>query len=338
MGLIMVHARLAQYVPQLANLVTHAPVIKDVVKRLGGLTTEREMPPFATQTFKAWFRDRAPRNVGTPPVVLFPDTFNNFLHPEPMKAAVEVLEDAGYRVIVPQEPLCCGRPLYDYGMLDTAEAFLKRLVKTLAPYVREGTKVVGIEPSCVAAFRDELPNLLPHDEDARRLTQNTLTLAEFLVNEADYNPPKLGREALVHGHCHHEAIMGMSAELNLYERLGLDFEILDSGCCGLAGSFGFEREHYDISMKVGERRLLPVVRNADPGTLLIADGFSCKTQVEHATDRRALHTAQILKMALDHGESGPEGSYPERRYPDVVTGDGISKPPRSSAECSRPSL
>ena len=318
MGLIMVHARLVQYVPQLANLVTHAPMIKDVVKRLGGLTSEREIPPFATQTFKGWFRDRAPRNVGAPSVVLFPDTFNNFLHPEPMKAAVEVLEDAGYRVIVPQESLCCGRPLYDYGMLDTAEAFLKRLVETLAPYVREGTKVVGIEPSCVAAFRDELPNLLPHDEDARRLTQNTLTLAEFLVNEADYNPPKLGREALVHGHCHQEAIMGMSAEQDLYERLGLDFEILDSGCCGLAGSFGFEREHYDVSMKVGERRLLPAVRNADPGTLLIADGFSCKTQVEHATDRRALHTAQILKMALDHGEGGPEGSYPERRYPDVV--------------------
>ena len=322
MGLIMIHARLAQFAPWLANLVTHAPVLKDVVKRLGGLTTEREMPPFATQTFKAWFRDRAPRNVGAPPVVLFPDTFNNFLHPEPMKATVEVLEDAGYRVIVPQESLCCGRPLYDYGMLDTAEAFLKRLVKTLAPYVREGTKVVCVEPSCVAAFRDELPNLLPHDEDARRLTRNTLTLAEFLVNEANYEPPRLDREALVHGHCHQEAIMGMSSEQDLYERLGLDFEILDSGCCGLAGSFGFEREHYDVSMKIGERRLLPAVRDADPDTLLIADGFSCKTQVEHATDRRALHTAQILKMALDHGESGPEGSYPERRYPDVVTGDG----------------
>jgi Fe-S oxidoreductase len=318
MGLIMIHARLAQYVPWLANLVTHAPLIKDVIKHLGGLTTEREMPPFATQTFKAWFRDRAPRNVGAPPVVLFPDTFNNFLHPEPMKATVEVLEDAGYRVIVPQESLCCGRPLYDYGMLDTAEAFLKRLVKTLAPYVREGTKVVGVEPSCVAAFRDERPNLLPHDEDARRLTRNTLTLAEFLVNEANYEPPRLDRQALVHGHCHQEAIMGMSSEQDLYERLGLDFEFLDSGCCGLAGSFGFEREHYDVSMKIGERRLLPAVRDAGSGTLLIADGFSCKTQVEHATDRRALHTAQILKMALDHGEGGPEGSYPERRYPDVV--------------------
>ncbi len=181
MGLIMFHARLAQYTPRLANLVTHTPVLKDLVKRVGGLTPEREMPPFAHQTFKAWFKERGPRNLSGPPVVLFPDTFNNFLHPEPMKAAVEVMEAAGYRIIVPQQALCCGRPLYDYGMLDTAKVFLNRLVETLSPYVREGIKVVGIEPSCVATFRDELPNMLPHDEDARRLSQQTLTLDEFLV-------------------------------------------------------------------------------------------------------------------------------------------------------------
>jgi FAD/FMN-containing dehydrogenase/Fe-S oxidoreductase len=318
MGLIMVHARLAQYLPRLANLLTHAPSLKDAVKRLGGLTPEREMPPFATQTFKAWFEERGPKNPGGRAVVLFPDTFNNFLHPEPMKAAVEVLESAGYRVIVPGEPLCCGRPLFDYGMLDTAEMFMQRLVEVLTPYVREGTKVVGVEPSCVAAFRDELPNLLPHDEDAKRLARDTLTLAEFLVNEAGYGPPRLERKALVHGHCHQKAIMGLGAEQELYEKLGLDFEVLDSGCCGLAGSFGFEREHYDVSMSVGERRLLPAVRDADPKTLILADGFSCKTQVEHATDRRALHTAQVVKMALNHGESGPGGGYPEQNFPDVV--------------------
>jgi Fe-S oxidoreductase len=173
----------------------------------------------------------------------------------------------------------------------------------------------------VAAFRDELPNMLPHDEDARRLSRDTLTLAEFLIKEAqDYDPPKLNRKAIVHGHCHQKAIMGMSAEQELYSKLGLDFEVLDSGCCGLAGSWGFEHDKYDLSLKIGERRLLPTVRNADRDTVLIADGFSCKTQVEHATERRALHTAQILKMALDHGENGPEGGYPERHYPDVVMG------------------
>ena len=322
MGLIMFHARIAQYAPRLANLVTHAPVLKDVVQKAGGITTRREMPPFAHQTFKAWMEEHGPVNPGAPPVVLFPDTFNNYLHPETAKAAVEVLEAAGYRVIVPQEPLCCGRPLFDYGMLDTAEVFMGRLVTSLAPYVREGIKVVGVEPSCIAAFRDELPNLMPHDEDAKRLSKNTLTLAEFLVNEAEgYDPPKLERKAIVHGHCHQKATAGMGAEEKLYEKMRLDFELLDSGCCGLAGSWGFEEDKYDLSMKIGERRLLPAARDAAEDALILSDGFSCKTQIGQGTDRRALHTAQVLKMALDHGSGGtPHGERPESEYPDVVLG------------------
>jgi Fe-S oxidoreductase len=204
-------------------------------------------------------------------------------------------------------------------MLDLAKLFWRRMLSALREPIREGVHVVGLEPSCVAAFRDELPNMLSHDEDARRLARGTLTLAEFLVEQAqDYDPPKLSRKAIVHGHCHQKAIMGMSAEQELYSKLGLDFEVPDFGCCGLAGSWGFERDKYDLSMKIGERRLLPAAREASRDTILVADGFSCKTQVEHATDRRALHTAQLIKMALDHGESGPEGDYPERRYPDVI--------------------
>jgi FAD/FMN-containing dehydrogenase/Fe-S oxidoreductase len=334
MGLIMLHARLAQYAPRLANFVTHAPVLKDVAKKLGGLTTEREMPPFAHQTFKAWFEERGERNEGGPPVVLFPDTFNNYLHPETAKATVEVLETAGYRVIVPQEALCCGRPLFDYGMLDMAEAFFDRLVKGLAPYVREGIKVVGVEPSCIAAFRDELPNMRPHDEDARRLSKNTLTLAEFLINEAEgYEPPRLEREALVHGHCHQKATVGLGAEQELYEKMGLDYEVLDSGCCGLAGSWGFEEDKHELSMKIGERRLLPAARNAEGDTIIMSDGFSCKTQVEQGASggRRALHTAQVIKMALDHGTGGtPRGEHPESEYPDVVL-DGKSSDLKTAA-------
>src|SRR5918912_446527 len=319
LGLIHRWARMAERAPRLANLVTHTPVIKDLIKGAGGLTTEREMPPFAHRTFKAWFKERGPKNLSSPPVVLFPDTFNNYFHPETAKATVEVLEDAGYRVVVPQQHLCCGRPLFDYGMLDTAKAFFNHLVDGLRPYAREGICLVGIEPSCVAAFRDELPNMLPHDEDAKRLSQNTLTLGEFLTQEAQhYEPPKLERKAIVHGHCHHKSIMGMDAEEKLLEELGLDFEVLDSGCCGLAGSWGFEKEHYDLSMQIGERRLLPAARNAERDTLIISDGFSCKTQIEHATDRRALHIAQVIKMAMDHGSSGSTGDYPERGYPDVV--------------------
>ena len=328
MGLIMLHARLAQFVPRLANSVTRAPLLGDLVKRSGGIATEREMPPFAHQTFKAWFRGRGPVNLGCPPVVLFPDTFNNFLHPETAKAAVEVLEHAGYRVIVPQEPLCCGRPLFDYGMLDTAEAFFRRLVGVLAPYVRDGVKVVGAEPSCVAAFRDELPNMMPHDHDARRLSNNTLTLAEFLVDEAEgYEPPRLDREAVVHRHCHQHVVMGFAAEEKLYEKMGLDFEVLDSGCCGLAGSWGFEEDKHGLSMEIGERRLLPAAREADGGTILMTDGFSCKTQVGQATQRRPLHTAQVIKLALDHGPEGtPTGERPEKGYPDVVLDEGATGP------------
>jgi Fe-S oxidoreductase len=330
-GLIMYHARLAQYAPRLANLATQTPGLKALLKRAGRFPLEREIPPFAHQTFKAWFRERRPRNLEAPPVVLFADTFNNHLHPEVAKATLEVLENAGYRVIVPQEPLCCGRPLYDYGMLDTAKGFLRRLTEGLSPYVREGVPMVGVEPSCVAALRDELPEMLPHDEDAMRLSRKTMTLAEFLLNEANgYQSPKLNRKALVHGHCHQEAVMRLDAEQELYEKMGLDFEVLDSGCCGLAGSFGFEAEHYDVSMKVGERRLLPAARGADRDALIMADGFSCKTQIEHGTDRRALHTAQVIKMALECGESGPAGDYPERGYPDVIL-DGQSPDLKTAA-------
>ena len=325
MGLIMLHARLAQHVPRLANLLTHAPGVNRLVKRAGGLSGEREIPPFAHQTFKAWWQGRGAVNPNADPVVLFPDTFNNFLHPEPMKAAVRVLEDAGFRVVVPAPALCCGRPLYDYGMLDTAKLFWRRMLDALAPHIHEGTPVVGIEPSCVASFRDELPNLMPHDEDAKRLSLQTLTLAEFLQRHAtDWEAPKLDRRALVHGHCHQEATMGMSAEKELYERLGLDFELLDTGCCGLAGSFGFEREHDEISRQIAEQaRLLPAVREAGEETLLIADGFSCKTQIEQLSERRALHTAQVIAMALDHGSQGVTGPHPEDAYPDLIqNGDG----------------
>ena len=324
MGLIMLHARLAQHVPRLANFLTSAPGINRVVKRLGGISAKREMPRFAHETFKSWFKGRGDVNPNAAPVVLFPDTFNNYLHPEPMKAATRVLEAAGYRVVVPQAALCCGRPLYDYGMLDTAKLFWRRMLNELRPQLRAGVPIVGLEPSCVAAFRDELPNLLPKDLDAKRLKQVVFTLSEFLEEHAaDWDVPQLRRKAIVHGHCHQEAVMGMSSEEKLYERMGLDFEILDSGCCGLAGSFGFEHGHHEISVDIAEQRLLPKVRDVEADTLIVADGFSCKTQIEELSDRRALHTAQLLEMALDEGPSGVAGPHPEDAYPDVVLNGGV---------------
>jgi FAD/FMN-containing dehydrogenase/Fe-S oxidoreductase len=319
MGLIMLHARVAAHAPGLVNAAANAPGLGALLKRAGGISPRRKAPPFARESFKSWFSRRPKVNPAGPPVVLFADTFNNFLHPEPMKAAVDVLEDAGFRVAVPMQALCCGRPLYDYGMLDTARLFWKRMVRALRTQIRAGVRVVGVEPSCVASFRDELPNMLPDDEDARRLAKQTLTLSEFLREHApkEWGPPRLSRHAIVHRHCHHQAVMGFDADRWLLERIGLDFEVLDSGCCGMAGSFGFEREHHDISVRIGERRLLPAVREAALDTLVIADGFSCKTQVSELSDRRPLHLAQVMQMANERGPDGPPGNYPERGYTDV---------------------
>jgi Fe-S oxidoreductase len=169
---------------------------------------------------------------------------------------------------------------------------------TLRPAIRAGVPVVGLEPSCVAAFRDELVALFPDDEDARRLSRQTYLLSEWLV-KIDYRPPRLPRRALVQGHCHHKAVMHMDAEADVLGRLGLDYEILDSGCCGMAGAFGFDRRHYDVSMACGERVLLPAVREAAPDTLVLANGFSCREQIEQATGREVHHLAEVVCQALD---------------------------------------
>jgi Fe-S oxidoreductase len=191
--------------------------------------------------------------------------------------------------------VCCGRPLYDYGMLDTAERFLARLLERLRPWIRAGVHVVGAEPSCVAVFRDELPNLMPHDEDAKRLSLQTLTLAEFLRQQAsDWRPPRREGRALLHVHCHQAAVMGFDADLEVLRAMGLDAEKLDSGCCGLAGSFGFEASKYELSKAVYEQRLGRMVRDASADTVVVADGFSCRTQIGQLGDRRARHLAELL--------------------------------------------
>jgi FAD/FMN-containing dehydrogenase len=316
MGPIYWWARLASMTPGVANIVAHAPVLGKALQWLGGISTRRKMPSFAPETFKAWWRRRAPRNVGKPRVILWPDTFNNHFHPQTAKAAVEVLEHAGFHVVVPEASLCCGRPLYEFGMLHTAKHLLRQILDTLKPEIEASTPIVGLEPSCVAVFRDELGNLFPMDEDARRLRRQTFLLSEFLEKKAkDYRPPKLRRKALVHGHCHHEHVMTFKDEASVLDKLGLDYQKLGSGCCGMAGSFGFESGHYDVSVAVGERKLLPAVRRADPDTLIVADGFSCREQIAGLTDRGALHLAQVIQMALREGPQGPsDDGLPEERY------------------------
>ncbi|MFL6213736.1 MAG: FAD-binding and (Fe-S)-binding domain-containing protein [Blastocatellia bacterium] len=313
MGLIYWWARLASLAPALANFFTQTPVLGDVMKWIGGVARKRQMPRFAPQTFKQWFAERATRNPDGPRVILWPDTFNNHFFPRTAGAAVEVLEAAGFRVEVPRASLCCGRPLYDFGMLDKAESLLSEILDALRPAIRAGVPVVGLEPSCVAVFRDELINLFAHDEDARRLSHQIFLFSEFLEKQAiDFKLPRLPQHAIVHGHCHHKAVMKMDDEARILDRLGLEYDLLDSGCCGMAGSFGFEREHYDVSIAVGEYELLPHIRRAPKDALIIADGFSCREQIAQTTDRRALHLAEVIAAALSDGERAMAGDYPER--------------------------
>jgi FAD/FMN-containing dehydrogenase/Fe-S oxidoreductase len=327
-GNIDLWASLASHAPGLINLTTQLPFLRDIAKLVAGIPLQRSIPAFAPETFKQWFhrtrsgeRIRPPRDAkqaewkdshsvvpnlaeearaSAPDVLLWPDTFNNYFLPATAKAAVDVLETAGYHVILPQANLCCGRPLYDFGMLDRAQSLLLNILDQLEPEIEAGIPIVGLEPSCVAAFRDELLNLFPHDERAQALARQTFLLSEFLERNSGNAPlPQLRRKALLHGHCHHKSIMKMTAEESLLRRLGVDFQSPAPGCCGMAGSFGFEHDKYEISTAIGELELLPAVRKAPADWLIIADGFSCREQIAQGTGRHALHLAEVLQMALD---------------------------------------
>lgn len=312
-GLIGRWARLGALFPSITNFFQRAPIFSSVMKTLIGVAPQRKIPRFAPETFKHWFFRRPPRNPAGPPVILWPDTFNNHYHPDVPRAATEFLERAGWRVIVPRAALCCGRPLYDYGMLATARSWLLRILDELREEIRAGIPLVGLEPSCVATFRDELCSIVPHNEDAQRLARQTFLLSEFIDQKmSDVPLPQLPRHALVHGHCHHKAVMKFGAEERVLQRMGVKFETLDSGCCGMAGAFGFEKEHYDVSIGSGERVLLPRVRDAAPETLIVANGFSCREQIAQTTPRRALHLAHVLAIAHESSERAPQ-RLPERR-------------------------
>ena len=301
-GLIGRWARLGGLAPRVANFFTQAPLIRTATKWASGVAPARTLPAFARTPFTSWFARRDSPGKNGRRVILWPDTFNNYFRPETARAAVNVLERSGYVVSVPSAWVCCGRPLYDYGMLDTAKRWLRRVLDVMEEEIAAGTPIVGLEPSCVAVFRDELINLFPNDSRAARLSAQCVHLSELLARQSDALPFRpLRRPVLLHGHCHHKAIMKLDAECAVLERLGLDVQALDAGCCGMAGAFGFERAHYDISIKCGERVLLPAVRNATPETLIVADGFSCREQIAQTTGRRAMHLAEVLDLALGDG-------------------------------------
>ncbi|WP_052398101.1 FAD-binding and (Fe-S)-binding domain-containing protein [Streptomyces sp. NRRL F-5123] len=314
LGWLPLWARAAQFAPGAVNAALRAPGLAALGKRLAGVA-DRDAPLFAEESFVRWWRGR-----GTPPpepgdpraVVLWPDTFSTYFHPSVARSAVKVLEDAGFRVAVPEQEVCCGLTLVSTGQLGLAKRVLKRTAEVLRPWIEAGTPVVGLEPSCTAVFRADAPELLPDDQDLRRLAGQFHTFSELLLHKAPdgWTPPVLARAATVQTHCHQHAVTGFDADRELMRRAGLDADVLDEGCCGLAGNFGFEAGHQQLSRAIGELGVLPGVRAAAPSALVVADGFSCRTQIEQGgTGRGALHLAEVLALGLD----GPApADHPEK--------------------------
>jgi FAD/FMN-containing dehydrogenase/Fe-S oxidoreductase len=290
-------AKAASVAPGFANFGNR--MLSGAIKAAGGIDPRREMPSFAPEPFRRWFRKRrVVPGYEKPTVILFDDTFNGFFGPGPLQAAVTVLERAGFTVKLPRKQVCCGRAAVSKGLLDHARDLQTTLLDTLAPEVEAGAWIVGIEPSCILTLRDELPDLV-RDGRTKALAAASVTLEEFLASLPDYRPGRLERRAIVHGHCHQKALVGMEPTRQVLSKVeGLEFSILDSGCCGMAGSFGYEQGHYEVSQACGERVLFPAVRDTAADDLVVAPGFSCRHQIADFCDnRRSLHTAELLAMA-----------------------------------------
>jgi FAD/FMN-containing dehydrogenase/Fe-S oxidoreductase len=301
MGRIHRWARAASIAPSIANFFSHAAGFESIARWFADVHPKRTIPTFAPYSFKTRFKKRTAisKNQAGSKVILWPDTFNNYFHPWVADAAVDVLEAAGFDVDVPMQDLCCGRPLYDWGMLDDARGLLTKILGSLESDIEKGTPIVVLEPSCASVFKEELTNFFPRNENAKRLAAQTFLLSNFLAQRAgNFKIPKLNKKALVHGHCHHRSIFKMDDEESVLKTMGLDYSMPETGCCGMAGAFGFEREHYDVSIRCGERVLLPAVRKLPEDSLIITDGFSCHEQIKQTTGRSALHLAEVLQQAL----------------------------------------
>jgi Fe-S oxidoreductase len=318
MGLIHWWAHLAQVAPGLANSVGTVPGIAGLAKLVAGVDSHRQLPRFAERTFRRQLADDVPdlgdARLADRRVVLFADTFTEGFAPSQGLAALRVLQAAGFTVEVPRANLCCGRPLYDRGFLKQGRRLLGRILDAFEPELDSGVPIVVLEPSCEAVFHDELVNLFPADPRAKRLDAMAVGLGAFVqAHPHEFGaalPGRLAKPAVLHGHCHQKALVGMAAEEATLRSIGLAPAQPEPGCCGMAGAFGFERgEHYELSMRIGERALLPAIRSAPENALLIADGFSCREQISQSTGRHALHLAEVLAMAL---EEEPGGEPPAR--------------------------
>ncbi len=292
----------SQFAP-LSNWVVGSGLNRWLMEKLAGIDRRRPLPQFAGVTFEDWFDGRKPEGDGAKgEVVLFHDTFNNFNTPNVAVATTRLLERLGYHVLLVNKR-CCGRPMISKGMLGEAKNNAAWNVDQLAEYAERGVPIVGMEPSCLLTLRDEYPDFL-RTNDAKLVARNSFLLEEFLLQERDTGKVSLsfganGRKALLHGHCHQKALVGTVPTVALLKGAGFEVSEVDSGCCGMAGSFGFEKEHYDLSLTIGNRRLAPAVKSASAEVEIVAPGISCRQQIEHLTGRKAKHTAEVLWEVLN---------------------------------------
>jgi Fe-S oxidoreductase len=321
MGRIGDWAPLAGKLPWLANLMTQHRYLAPLTKKIGGVAAQRDLPRFAQRGYRR--QHPAPAPTGQR-VILWVDTFCEHFHPEVAQAAVAVLKHAGYEAELPTEPLCCGRPLYDFGYLDLARARLGKILDVIGPQLGEAdaaagsaghersrhdgsrhdgsgrarpVAIVGLEPGCMSVFKDELLKLFPDDPRAQQVSRMATLLGDFL-HDAGYRPPRLDRQVLVHAHCHQKSLFGIKGDVALLAAMGVNARHLDSGCCGMAGSFGFNPDHAELSLKVGEQSLLPAVRAATADTIVLTNGFSCREQIRQSAGREVMHLAELLQLAL----------------------------------------
>ncbi|HEY3706948.1 MAG TPA: heterodisulfide reductase-related iron-sulfur binding cluster, partial [Terracidiphilus sp.] len=318
-------ARFGSHVPGLTNAILNGPLTSPLIKRIAGVAKQRKLPELAPQPWtKARQLSPYAANLGAPGldpetwetkkpapppqvVVLWPDTWNNYYHPQSLTAAESLLTEAGFRVTTADRHICCGRPLYDFGLLDHARAYLKDVLDRMAPQIDAGLPFVFLEPSCASVFRDELPELFPDNPRARRLRDSVSLLADFLADQAPaFAADRLaGKRILIHGHCHHKAVFGgPKAEVALLRQAGADVQMIEAGCCGMAGPFGFEADKFEVSQTIANQRLLPAIEKASSDTILVADGFSCREQIDQLGHRRAKHFAEAL--AVDPVTPTPE--------------------------------
>jgi FAD/FMN-containing dehydrogenase/Fe-S oxidoreductase len=312
-------ARWGSLTPALTNALLTGPVTSPLIKHIAGVAKQRKLPSLAAKIFQKSRGDSETSNVSRkasrassrPLVVLWPDTWNNYYHPQTLSAAEKVLIEAGFRVQVPKGHICCGRPLYDFGLLKAARSYLANVLEQMAPQIDAGLPFIFLEPSCASVFKDEMLQLFPKDARAKRMSSQVWLLADWLATKTadedggDWLAGRLeGANILVHGHCHHKAVFGGSAtELALLRRAGASVAPIQAGCCGMAGPFGFEADKFEVSKAIAQDGLLPAIEAASPMTLIVADGFSCREQIAQLSDREGMHFAEVLAHSCGCGSS-----------------------------------